>query len=292
MQQISIIIPAYNEQESIGEIIDGIDEIMSNQEYEILVVDDGSIDNTANIVRERKSTCFRDIKLIQHETNRGYGSAIKTGLRQAKNEFILIIDGDGTYQPCVIPAILSEAPNYDMVVGARTGKIVKIPFIRKPAKWLLNKLANYLTQCKIPDLNSGLRIFKKDLALEYFHILPSGFSFTTTITLAFLSNDYLVKYISIDYHKRTGKSKINPIKDTTRFLLLIIRTIMYFNPLRIFVPLSCMLLSLAIIIFLYSYCFTPKVMDITVIVFILSSIQLLAMGLLADLVDRKGRMRE
>jgi len=132
-----------------------------------------------------------------------------------------------------------------MVVGARTGNKVHIPLIRKPAKWLIGKLANFLTEVKIPDLNSGLRIMRKEMVLKYMNILPSGFSFTLTITMAALTNDYRVKYIHIDYLKRVGSSKISPIKDMLNFLTLLVRTSLYFNPMKIFMLFSLILFLLA-----------------------------------------------
>jgi len=132
-----------------------------------------------------------------------------------------------------------------MVVGARTGNKVHIPLIRKPAKWLIGKLANFLTEVKIPDLNSDLRMMRKEMVLKYMNILPSGFSFTLTITMAALTNDYRVKYIPIDYLKRVGSSKISPIKDTLNFLTLLVRTSLYFNPMKIFMLFSLILFLLA-----------------------------------------------
>jgi hypothetical protein len=174
-----------------------------------------------------------------------------------------------------------------MVVGARTGKNVKIPLIRKPAKWFINKLANYLSGMKIPDLNSGLRIMKKSDIERFFHFLPSGFSFTTTITLALLVNNYPVKYFPITYAKREGKSKIRPIKDTLNFIQLIIRTILYFNPLKVFVPLSISLVILALLLLAGSWFYLGKIMDVTFGVIVMTSVMVLAIGLLADLIDKR-----
>ncbi|MEW6619066.1 MAG: glycosyltransferase family 2 protein [bacterium] len=280
MNKVSIVIPAYNEEKSIGALIDTLRENMQGYEYEIIVVDDASKDKTANITQD-KGTC-----LIQLPKNRGYGFAIKTGIKKAKYEIIAIIDADGTYPVSEMPMLINSIGEYDMVVGAR--KKQKIPLIRRPAKFFLNMLANYLTEAQIPDLNSGMRVFKKDIALKFFNILPDRFSFTITITLAMLTNDYLVKFIPIDYLPREGKSKIRPIRDTYNFILLIIRTVMYFNPLKIFIPLSLTLFLIAMVVFCYSYFVLDKVMDITVIVILMTCVQILAIGLLADLVDKRS----
>ncbi len=279
MKNVSIVIPAYNEEKTIGTLIDEIKTIM--KECEIIVVDDGSNDSTAKIVQEK------DVVLIQLTKNRGYGFALKFGIRKAKYDIIAIIDADGTYPTSEIHSLMKYIGEYDMVVGARSKQ--KIPLIRRPAKFFLNKLANYLTEVEIPDINSGLRVFKKDIALKFLNLLPDKFSFTITITLAMLTNDYLVKFVPIDYFQRKSKSKIRPIRDTYNFILLIIRTVMYFNPLKIFIPLSIMLFLIAIIIFGYSFFVLHKVMDISIIVILMASVQIAAIGLLADLVDKRSQ---
>ena len=224
----SIIIPCFNEENSILETIKELQALDLN--CEIVLVDDGSNDNTYEIIRN-----IAGIKLVRHEENRGYGAAIKTGIKSAQYEIVTITDADGTYPNERIPELVKifEEGNFDMVVGARTGKNVKIPLIRKPAKWFINKLANYLAGTKIPDLNSGLRVMKKEVLERFIRILPDGFSFTSTITLSMLTNGYSVKYVPIDYFKREGKSKIKPIQDTLNFIQLIIRIVLYFDPLKI-----------------------------------------------------------
>lgn len=281
---LSVIIPAYNEEKIISETIEGLKNQLSglNLVYEIIVINDGSTDKTREILEK-----IPKIKTVNHSENRGYGATLKTGVKMARADSILIMDADGTYPYESIPELLKYAPDYDMVVGARTGKNVKLPLIRKPAKYVINKLANYLTNVKIPDLNSGLRIIKKSLIEKFFNILPDGFSFTTTITLAALTNGYTIKYVSINYSKRIGKSKIRPIRDTLNFFQLIIRTILYFNPLKIFVPFSIILFLSGVLIFVLSYLFTPKAMDVSTTVFIISAIQMLAVGMMADMISKK-----
>jgi len=202
-------------------------------------VDDGSTDGLAAALVGRQAY------ILTHPENKGYGASLKTGIRSAKGDIIVITDADGTYPSTVIPELVRalEDEGYDMAVGARTGRDVNIPPVRRPAKFILKKLADYLSETKIPDLNSGLRAFRKDLAFKYFHLLPSGFSFTTTITLALLSDGYNVKYVPIDYLQRTGgKSKIRPLKDFMNFMLLIVRVSCYFNPLKVFLPASLVFL--------------------------------------------------
>jgi glycosyltransferase involved in cell wall biosynthesis len=175
--------------------------------------------------------------LISKKYNRGYGAALKTGIVAAKYDWILIIDADGTYPAENIPEMLQALPDYDMVVAARIGKNVHIPLVRRPMKWVLGRLANYLAGHPIPDLNSGLRVFRKSLAKKFEHLLPSCFSFTSTITMSLLLNDYRVLYLPIDYHKRVGLSKVRALH-VYDFLLVILRTAIYFNPLRFFLPLG------------------------------------------------------
>lgn len=285
MPSVSIVIPAYNEQKGIGPTLSSIQEVMDGHDwdYEIIVVDDGSTDGTAAEVRQH-----RHGRLIQHHTNRGYGSALKTGIRQAAHEWVGIIDADGTYPAQALPLLLAELDDFDMVVGARTS--AELPALRRPAKWCLARLAEYLAETKIPDLNSGLRVFRKDLALGYFNILPSAFSFTITITIAFLSDHYLVKFVPIPYEGRKGKSKIRPIHDTVNFIQLILRTVMYFNPLKVLLPVSFVLLLLAVLIGLYSLVVQGRVMDITVITLTMGAIQIAVVAMIADMIQKKNKV--
>ena len=241
--RVTVVIPAYNEEGAIAEDLGSLKALLDNTHlaYEIVVVNDGSTDRTAE-----EAGKVSGIRLLSHQRNRGYGAALKTGIRAAETDIIVITDADGTYPPRYIPELVATVEaGSDMAVGARTGDNVAIPLIRRPAKWFLNTLANYLAGQKIPDLNSGLRAFRKTGVTPFFPILPSGFSFTTTITLAMLCNDYQVTYHPIDYLKRTGSSKIRPIKDTYNFLVLILRTICYFNPLKVFMPPALLMIAVA-----------------------------------------------
>jgi len=279
---VSIVIPAYNEENAIVETIEQVREVMSasQYDYELIIVNDGSTDNTGDKARQAGA------RAINHEENQGYGASLKTGILAAKGDWIVITDADGTYPNDRIPDLLKEAGPNDMVVGARVGDAAKIPLIRRPAKWALAQFANYLAETKIPDYNSGLRVFRKDMAKRFFKILPSGFSFTTTITLSSLTNGYRVKYIPIAYYERTGKSKIKPIRDTYRFFMLIVRTTVYFNPLKVFMPLSFMLFSLGSGKMVHEVVTAGGLAE-TSIFLILASFQMAALGLLADMIDKR-----
>ncbi len=282
---LSIIVPAYNEAASIGPVLDGLRATMdeSGLTHEILVVDDGSQDGTAAVARER------GVRVLLHPENRGYGAALKTGIRHATYDLIAITDADGTYPNERIPELarLAMEGQYDMVVGARTGEEVHIPLARRPAKWALNALANHLARTEIPDLNSGLRVFHRQEFDEFRAYLPSTFSFTTTLTLALLTNDHSVYFEPISYHRRTGHSKINPIRDTLRIGGLIVRTVMYFAPLRVLMPISGTLLLLALLVLVGSALLTPKIMDVTVIVITMTALQIAVVALVADLVEKR-----
>ena len=296
---VSVIVPVYNEQTAVKETLLQIKESMekSSLEYEILVVDDGSTDKTKQWIL----TCgtvkdFTDdrnskskIRLLSHPYNRGYGAALKTGILNSQYDYIVITDSHNTYPNEIIPSLVKEMDDVDMVVGARIGKGAKIPLVRRPAKWILNRLANYLLDFKIPDLNSGLRVMKKETVNQFINILPDGFSFTTTITLAMHTNGNLIKYIPINYHKRKGSSKIRPFKDTLNFAQLIIRTVLYFNPLKIFVPLSVFLVIAAFFILFGSWKITGKPMDASFSVILMSAVITMAIGMLADLIDKRMR---
>lgn len=278
---VSIIIPAFNERKGIGPVLTGLKTALKKKPHEIIVVDDGSVDQTSQIARRHK------VKVISHERNLGYGAALKTGIRAARYKLIAITDADGTYSHRDLVKLIGFMKDFDMAVGVREGGRY-IKGIRGGAKWFLTRLAEYLAGQKIPDLNSGLRVFKRDLALKYFHLLPSGFSFTSTLSLAFLSDGYLVKHWPISYGKRRGRSKIRPISDMINFLVLILRTIMYFRPLKILLTISLLFFILAILIFFGSFLLFGKVMDITVVVLMIGAVQIGALGLLADLIMKRG----
>lgn len=243
---VSVVIPAFNEAGHVADQVRAVDEVLrsSGWAFEILVVDDGSTDGTAAAAAEA------GVRVIRHRRNRGYGAALKSGVAAAKYDWTLITDADGTYPAAAIPQLLAHADDNDMVVGARTGGTVRIPMARKPAKWFLGKLASYLAGQQLPDLNSGLRLMRRSLVARYAHLLPSGFSFTTTITLACACNEHPVQYVPIDYHARLGESKIRP-RHAYDFLLLILRTIVFFNPLKVFIPLGAVLALIGLAKFVY-----------------------------------------
>ena len=281
---VTIIVPVYNEEVGIAQVLGQIQAVMTAASipYQLLVVDDGSTDGTTETVRAA------GVEVIRHPENRGYGAALKTGIRYAQYDLIGITDADGTYPNERIPELVDEMAYYDMIVGARTGEHVEIPLARRPVKWAINQLANLMAGAKIPDLNSGLRVFRKDVAQQFLRILPDGFSFTTTITLAMFERGYKVKYIPVNYHKRAGRSKIRPVYDTLNLIQLILRTTMYFAPLKIFLPTALLLAVLGLVIMIYSKVVLGRLMDVTVVVTFLAALQIAMAGLLADMVDKRS----
>lgn len=275
---VSIIIPAFNEAQAVGPVVKEIRALLAEHgfEVEILVIDDGSTDGTGQAAQAVGA------RVLQHRRNRGYGASLKTGITAARYDTIAIIDADGTYPARYLPAMLAELEQADMVVGARIGNDVHIPLVRRPAKYVLNQLANYVSGTDIPDLNSGLRAFRRDLALQYFSILPNQFSFTTTITLAMLCDNYAVSYLPIDYRKRKGKSKIVPW-DAGSFVILILRVAMLFRPLRVFVPIALVCLVYGIAKMSVDLVRDPNISASAIFAFV-SALMLVLIGMLGDAV--------
>ncbi len=283
---VSVIIPAYNEEQAIGADLDLIVETMdaSGYEYEIIVVDDGSTDRTAEIAESK------GVRVIRHPINRGSGASRRTGILQAKGDIIVMTDGDGTYPNQDIPRLLEHIPAFDQVVGARTSEQGSWPLLRAPTKWFIRQLASYLTGMHIPDLNSGLRAFKRDVMLKYLYLLPDGFSCVTTMTLAFLCNGYTVKYVPIEYYQRVGRSKFHPIRDTYNYLVTVITIVAYFNPLKFFIPTTLFLMTVGVARFLYHAIWLRNVRESDVMI-ILAAIIVGSVGVLADLIVKEQKYR-
>jgi len=287
MINFSIVIPAYNEERAIKKVIADIKKYLAEEKYnyDIIVVNDGSTDQTQSILKKTKG-----IRIINHPYNRGYGLSLKDGIKDAKNEIIVMLDGDDTYPVNQIPEFLNHQNDYVMVSGARIGSQNYTPLARRPGKFILRKLANFLSGQKIPDLNCGLRIIKKSNVTNLFNLLPDKFSFTTTHLLACLTNNYPVKFIKIDYFKRKGKSSIKPT-DFFAFFLLMVKMIMYFNPLKFFLWPGLIIFGLGIISLVGSLIYFQNIPDGAVIVLLLG-VQIIFLGLLADLIIKMTKYHQ
>jgi glycosyltransferase involved in cell wall biosynthesis len=283
----SLIIPAYNEQNGIIPVLDQLQVTLNAAacEYEIIVVNDGSTDDTGQLLRP-----YKGIRLVEHRRNLGYGASLKTGIRNARYPWIVITDADGTYPNDRIPHLVTLTDQADMVVGARIGANVRYSNLRKIPKWFLVRFAEWLTRSHIPDLNSGLRVFRKSIVERFLTILPDNFSFTTSITVAMLMSNYAVHYEPIDYHARVGKSKIKPIRDTLRFVQLILRTGVYFAPLRVFMPLAGLFFT-GFLITLFQDLFVREDLTERTLILLIAATQIAMFALLADMIDKRtGRL--
>lgn len=279
MKNLSIIIPVYNEEKMIEQTIQGLKKELSRLDlsYEIIIVNDDSTDKTKEILEK-----IEGIKLINHLENQGYGAALKTGIKNSNYGWILIIDADGTYPIHSIPEFIKETDKYDHVTGFRNPKM--IPLERRHAKKFLNKFASYLAGKKIPDINSGLRVFKKGIVLKYWELFPDRFSFTSTLTMLCLTHGYETKFIPIDYYKRKGKSSLKPI-DFLNFLKLVFKLSLFFKPIKVFTPISAMILLAAIFIAAAFFLgIISKFFDTTFIVLCATALQTFFFGLLAEII--------
>lgn len=242
-RQLSVVIPALNEEQAIRETIQSIRNSLTSRgiEHEIIVVSDGSTDATASRAREAGAI------VIEHPQPGGYGKSLKDGILSARYDLIGITDADGTYPNERLPELLDFVltNGFDMVVGARTGREYRGTFLKMPARRVFLWLSEYATGTKIDDINSGLRVFRRDIPLRFIHTISNGFSFTTTITLAALLNGYYVKYVPIDYHKRVGRSHVRYWRDSLRSFQIIVENILYYNPLKLFLLICQFLLGIA-----------------------------------------------
>ena len=275
---LTIVIPAYNEERGVGQVLKEIGETCSDLVHEVIVVDDGSRDETAKVA-ERNGA-----RVIRHKENEGYGAALKSGILAAKTEFVLTMDADNQHQAEDIPRLWKEIDDNDMVVGHRS-KIVHSAFWRMPGKWVLASLANYLTRKRIPDLNSGFRLIRKDLALKYLHLCPSGFSFSTTITMAAISRGHNVAYVPIEVAKRSSGQSAVSVSTGFDTLILILRIATLFDPLRVFIPLSAGVGACGVLLGIY-YILKAFTISGAPILLLVTSMLLFVLGLLCDQISQ------
>ena len=283
---LTVLLPAYNEAAAIEQVLAEVVDALSAEpvRYEILLVDDGSTDGTPDLAEQFARTCWQcPIRVLRCPERRGAGAARKRGIRHARGDVVVMLDADGTYPAEAIPRLLRYFPAYDQVNGARTSEQGTLPWLRRPAKWFIRKLACYLTGHSIPDLNTGLKAFKRDVMLGWLWVVPDGFSCVTTMTLAFLTNGYAVKYVPVAYRPRIGRSKFHPVKDTLSYLATVLRMVLYFRPLKVFVPLAGLLIAAGAAKSILSFQWTGSMQESDVVV-MTAGFMTCMLGLLAEVV--------
>jgi polyisoprenyl-phosphate glycosyltransferase len=287
---VTIVLPCHNEE---GHVITEVERICAAMDasgyvYELVAYDDASTDGTlANL--EAAAKRFPHLRIVHFRRNGGSGTVRRIGTHQARGDIVVWTDADMTYPNERIPELvgmLADDPYLDQVVGARTTEEGTHKLLRVPAKWFIRKLAELLTNATIPDLNSGLRAFRREVAQPYLRLLPPGFSCVTTITIAFLSNQHDVRYVPIEYAKRAGTSKFRFVTDAYRYILQVLRMVMYFNPLKVLMPLALFLLTLGIGKAIYDQVAHPLRFAVNTVLILVSGLIIATLALLADLIVR------
>jgi glycosyltransferase involved in cell wall biosynthesis len=287
---VTVVLPCYNEQDHVLLEIARVSEAMDASEfsYELLVIDDASTDNTLEVLQKAQAD-YPHMRLEPFQRNGGTGTVRRIGTQIARGEIVVWTDADMSYPNERIPElvrVLKENPRVDQVVGARTTEEGTHKLLRVPAKWMIRKIAERLINQKIPDLNSGMRAMRREVALPYLRLLPPGFSCVTTITMAFLANQHDIFYMPIDYSKRAGKSKFKFVKDAYRYILQVLRMVMYFNPIKVLLPPALWLIGIGVVKGIYDLISHPfKIAEDTILLF-LSGLIIASLALLADLIVR------
>ena len=281
---LSVVVPAFNEEAGIGPVLDRLVTVLGKLDvaYEIIVVDDGSDDGTGAHARQREG-----VRVIRHPQNAGYGASVYDGVLAARYERIVITDADGTYPIEALPELLQWAGDYDMVVGARTGRAYRGSLFKFPARLVFGALCSFVTGTAIPDVNSGLRIMRRDLVLAFSDPLSRGMSFTTTMTLALLSNGYFVKFVPISYHQRIGHSKVRYVRDTLRASQILVQAITRYNPIKLFLVLAALSALAGVTAVGVGWALGTAVLWMIGALQLAAVLPLFGLGLLADLLRRQ-----
>jgi glycosyltransferase involved in cell wall biosynthesis len=274
---VTIIIPAHNEEGAIGDVLSALRSELPGAVAEIIVVDDGSVDRTGEIAEAA------GVRVIRQPSNRGYGAALKAGIRAATTEYVLTMDADGQHRledvAKLCEAVTTVPLPPDCVIGHRT-KLVHSPLWRMPGKWFLTRLARILTRKDIRDLNSGLRVMRRDVIVRYMHLCPAGFSFSTTSTFALASRGYRVEFVPIRVERRVGKSTVS-VATGFQTILLVLRLASLFNPLRVFLPLSLFFIGLGCV-WAIPYVLAGQGLTVLAMFFIFTGVLLFGLGLICD----------
>lgn len=287
---VTVVLPCFNEQDHVLLELERISAAMdaSGYTYELVCYDDKSTDATLAVLREAEQR-FPQMRVIAFHRNQGSGTIRRIGTRDARGTIVVWTDADMTYPNERIPefvARLDDDQTIDQVVGARRSEEGSYKFLRVPAKWSIRQIAQILTGVKIPDLNSGLRAFRREVSLPYLRLLPAGFSCVTTLTVSFLSNQHEISYVPIDYAKRAGKSKFKFVRDAYRYILQVLRMVMYFNPIKVLMPIALTMLLVGGVKLVVDVILNPVRVTINTLLLLVSGLIIAAVALLADLVVR------
>lgn len=269
---VSVVIPAYNESVSISSVVTAMASVARWRE--IIVIDDGSTDDTAERAREAGAM------VVRHPYNKGNGAAVKTGIRQASGEFVLIIDGDGQHRVRDALQLVGKLGDYDLVIGARSPS-TQATALRRVGNGALNRFAGYLTGRRIPDLTSGFRAARREYLLEFLHLLPNGFSTPTTTTLAFIKGGYNVAFEPTEASPRQGNSKIRIASDGTKFLMIILKIVTLFSPLRVFLPIALVSFTVGLGYAIWTIATQSHVTNSSVLLIVLA-VMVLLVGLVSE----------
>jgi glycosyltransferase involved in cell wall biosynthesis len=279
---VTVVIPARNEAASVGQVVSGARAVLdAYPEARVIVVDDGSSDATAARAAEAGA------EVLTVRTRHGYGAAVKRGLLAATSPVIVLLDADETYPVEAIPPLVEAViAGADQAVGSRVLPGANVPAVRRPVKWAIRRLASLLAGARIPDLNSGMRAFRRDRILPLLRFFPDGFSFSTTLTMVALFERWDVAWVPIPYRRRAGRSKFRPVRDTLRLILALLRAVVHFDPLRLFLPLAIGLLALAAMTIVWNVVVEVSLTDSAVLL-ALSGLEIFVLGLLAELIVRR-----
>ncbi|HEX2254616.1 MAG TPA: glycosyltransferase family 2 protein [Thermoanaerobaculia bacterium] len=288
---VSVVVPAYNERGAVGPFLDELLPAAREAGWEVIVVDDGSTDGTAEVLAARAAEDGDVLRVVTHPLNRGYGAALKSGIRRARAASVATMDSDGQHSPGELARLLPLAADHDLVIGQRT-RLLHSPLWRMPGKWVLGWMASHFAGRRIPDLNSGLRVFRTAVIRRYLHLCPEGFSFSTTSTMVLLHRRYAVANVPIAVRPRQGASTVS-VRTGFDTLLLILRLVMLLAPLRIFLPLGALSIALGLA-WTVPYLLARQGLTVASLLLIVTGVLIVLTGLLADQIAelRKERFEE
>lgn len=280
-----MLLPAFNEEEAIGPLVVEIRDAFRERDevYEVLVVDDGSTDGT------RAAAEAAGVRVLHRAENTGYGAAVKAGIEAARGDVVAMLDADGSYDPADLPALIDALAGREMVNGVRHRESGSWKALRVAAKWCVRKLAEWVASRRIPDPNTGMKVFRRECVLRQLWTLPDGFSCSTSMTLALLCSGRAVGNVEIDYRARSGQSKFRPVRDGLQYAATVVRLVMYFRPLRVFGPLAGFLALTAAVKGGIGLATSPTGIHDSDVILATASLVVLALGLLADLIVARSR---